>query len=69
MTRTQSASTVKIRLLFVDEGDYHDEVVEVPAGGLDDFDRLVDFLREDPAVLKHLHVDLGRLCAAYRVAD
>jgi len=69
MARAKSAGTVKIRLLFVDEGDYHDEVVEVPAGGIDDFDRLVDFLREDPQVLKHLHVDLGRLCAAYRVAD
>ncbi len=57
---------MKVRLLFVDEGDYHDEEIEVPAGGLDRYDRLIDFLREDPAVLKHLHVDLSRLCAAYR---
>lgn len=65
----KSTAPVKIRLLFVDDGDYHSEVVEVPGGGVDDYDRLLDFLREDPAVLKHLHVDLDRLCSAYRVAE
>jgi len=64
-----SGSSVKVRLLFVDDGDYHDEVVEVPASGLEDHDRLIDFLREDPEVLRYLHVDMGRLCAAYRVMD
>lgn len=61
--------TVKLRLLFVDEGEYHDETVDVPGKGIDDHDRLIDFLREDADVLKHLHVDMGRLCAAYRVDD
>jgi hypothetical protein len=67
MARKSGGGTVKIRLLFVDDGDYHDEHVEVPAGGIDEYERLLDFLREDPAVLKHLHVDMDRLCAAYRV--
>jgi hypothetical protein len=68
MARAKSAQ-VKLRLLFVDDGEYHDETVTVPGQGIDDYDRLIDFLREDAEVLKHLHVDMGRLCAAYRVGE
>jgi len=46
MAAKAKASTVKLRLLFVDDGDYHDEHVEVPAGGIDDYERLLDFIRE-----------------------
>ena len=67
MAKRSPAKAMKVRLLFVDDGDYHDEEVEVPADGVDRYDRLIDFLREDPAVLKRLHVDLARLCAAYRI--
>lgn len=69
MAGKAKAASVKLRLLFVDDGDYHDEHVVVPAGGIDDYERLLDFIREDPAVLKYLHVDMDRLCAAYRVDD
>lgn len=55
---------VKIRLLFVDEGSYHHEIVEIPAASTEDYDRLIDCVREDPVVLKRVHVDLDRLCAA-----
>ena len=34
---------------------------------VDEYDRLVDCLQEDPTVLKRVHVDMGRLCAAYVV--
>jgi hypothetical protein len=57
-----------VRLLFVDEGSYHHEEVEIPAEALDAYDRLIDCVREDPAVLKGLFVDPDRLCAAYVVA-
>ena len=57
---------VEIQLLFVDEGRYHSEDVELPAGVLEGYDRLIDCLLEEPEVLKRLHVDGGRLCAAYR---
>lgn len=60
---------VRVRLLFVDEGSYHHEEVEVPAGILDGYERLIDGLREDPEVLRHLHVDVTRLCAAYLVDE
>ncbi|MEX2467859.1 MAG: hypothetical protein WD995_13200 [Gemmatimonadota bacterium] len=69
MARSAKGGLVNIRLLFVDDGEYHDETVAVPGKGIDDYDRLIDFLREDPAVLKHLHVDMDRLCAAYRVEE
>ena len=55
----------KVRLLFVDEGSYHHEEVDVPAASLEEYDRLIDCMREDPAVLKQMHVDVDRLCAAY----
>ena len=56
-----------VRLVFADRGSFHHEDVRVPSAGLDSHERLIDFLREDPDVLAGLHVDLKRLCAAYRL--
>lgn len=60
---------VRVRLLFADEGSYHHEVVELPGGVLEEYERLIDALREAPEVLRHVYVDVDRLCAAYRVED
>ena len=60
---------VDVRLLFVDEGEYHHETVSIPASSVDAFDRLVDCIREDEAVLKKLHVDVERLVSAYLIED
>ena len=57
--------TVRVLLLFSDHGEFHREHVEIPAASLERYDRLVDCLREDPNVLKRLHVDASRLCAAF----
>ena len=64
-----SDPSVRVRLLFVDAGSYHHEVVEIPASSLDAYDRLIDCVREDEAVLKCLHVDVDRLVAAYLPQD
>lgn len=61
--------TVEVRLLFVDEGEYHHETVKIPAASLDAYDRLIDCIREDAAVLAKLHVDVERLVSAYLVDD
>ena len=58
------AADVTIRLLFVDEGAYHSEEIRVPEALLSGYERLVDLLREEPFVLKWLHIDLDRLCSA-----
>ena len=58
------AADVTIRLLFVDEGAYHSEEIRVPEPLLSGYERLVDLLREEPFVLKRLHIDLDRLCSA-----
>jgi hypothetical protein len=63
------AATRQVRLLFVDDGAYRDETLALPLNGLERYDRLIDYLREDPDVLTRLHVDMGRLCAAYLVED
>jgi hypothetical protein len=55
----------RVRLLFVDEGSYHHEDVEIPAEALDGYARLIDCLREDDAVQKRVYVDAGRLCSAW----
>ncbi len=60
-----SDRTVSVRLLFVDEGSYHHEDVQIPASSVDAYDRLIDCVREDPLVLKRVYVDVERLCAAY----
>lgn len=64
-----SSDTIRIRLLFVDEGSYHHEEVTIPAGVMEEYARLIDCLREEPAVLEKVYVDVDRLCAAYRVDD
>lgn len=64
-----SEGTRRVRLLFVDEGSYHRETISVPAGALSSYERLIDFLREEPAVLEQVYVDVGRLCAAYVVGE
>jgi hypothetical protein len=62
-----SDAGARIRLVFVDRGAYHVVEVTVPRTSLDGHERLIDCVREDPAVLKQLHVDVERLCAAYVV--
>jgi len=58
---------VRVRLLFVDEGAYHQEELSVPADVISRYERLIDCLREDPAVLREMYVDVARLCAAWLV--
>jgi hypothetical protein len=43
--------------------------VTLPAEVLAGYDRLIDCLREDPAVLKETYIDVGRLAAAWLVDD
>lgn len=56
--------TIHVRMLFAEEGGYHVEVLTLPGDGLDGYERLIDFLIEDEAVLKECYVDVSRLCAA-----
>ena len=60
-----SAEQVTIRILFADEGTFHHEDMELPVSVIEDYDRLIDGLREDPGVLKRVHLDLRRLVAAW----
>ena len=60
-----SDASVKVRLLFVDEGSYHHEVVSIPAASAEAYERLIDCVREDPDVLKRMHIDVDRLVSAY----
>jgi hypothetical protein len=39
--------------------------MELPASVIEEYDRLIDGLREDPGVLKRVHLDLPRLVAAW----
>ena len=60
---------VRVRLVFVDGGSFHELSVDLPAKALDRHERLIDCLREDAEVLARIHVDPARLCAAYRVEE
>ena len=62
-------SLVRVRLLFVDEGSYHHEEVEIPESSLANHERLIDCVREDAEVLRRLHVDVDRLCSASLIAS
>ena len=60
-----SGKPVTIRILFADEGTFHHEDMGLPASVIEEYDRLIDGLREDPEVLKRVHLDLPRLVAAW----
>jgi len=55
---------VKLRLVLADQGAFHEEVFSVTADAVAGYERLLDFLQEDPAFLKGCHIDLDRLCSA-----
>ncbi len=55
----------RIRLLFADGGAFHHEEVELPTRVVESYERLLDCFQEDPEVLRRMHVDLRRLCAAW----
>ena len=60
-------ATVKVRLVLSEGGAFHNEEIELPSASLEGYDRLVDCLREDPEVLKRVHVDVSRVAVAYVV--
>jgi hypothetical protein len=62
-----SADTLQVRIVFADQGAFHAETVSIPAAGVDEYERLIDFLREDPAVTRRLHLDMHRVVSATRV--
>ncbi|CAN5639632.1 hypothetical protein BH23GEM11_BH23GEM11_20510 [soil metagenome] len=59
-----STRRVTVRLLFADEGAFHHEEISIPAALVEEHERLLDLLREEPDVLKRVHLDLDRLCSA-----
>lgn len=54
----------QIRLVFADDGEFHSVTVSVPAETVGRYDRLIDLLREEPAVTQALYVDIKRLVSA-----
>jgi hypothetical protein len=61
-----SKNKTKVRLLFVDNGVYHHEDIEILTELIEQYPRLIDCLREEPTVLQQLYLDITRLCAAYQ---
>jgi hypothetical protein len=60
---------VTIQLTYVDEGSYHTEELRTSSDLVDRYERLIDFLQEEPELLKQHYLDLTRLCSARVVPD
>ena len=56
---------VQVKLVFADDGEFHDLVVPLPAAVLERYGRIIDALREDPQITTRIYVDRRRLVAAY----
>ena len=67
--QTQPGRTVPVRLVFADQGTFHAETVHVPGAVLGQYDRLIDMLREEESVTRHMYLDLDRLVSAFVVED
>jgi len=63
-----SNERMRVRLVLADRGCFHEVVVELPADVVRRYGRLIDALREDPAITAELFVDPRRLVAAMVVA-
>lgn len=61
-----SDARVPVRLVLADHGSFHDVVVELPAGVLNRYERIIDALRSDPAIMAEMYIDPKRLVAAFR---
>ena len=61
---TSTGSERRVRLVFAHEGAFHAEIVTIPAAKLDQYDRLIDLLREEPSVTRALYVDPRKLVSA-----
>lgn len=64
-----SGGRIRVRVLYAGRGGYHAEVISVPGGGIEDHERLIDFIREDPAVAAKCYIDAARLCSAQLVEE
>lgn len=62
-------SVARIQLIFADEGTFHSVTVSLPADRVEEYDRLVDLLREEPSVTRQLYVDMKRLVSASIVEE
>ena len=61
--------TAAVRLVFADQGTFHAETVHVPVAMLDQYDRLIDMLREEESVTRQMYVDMNRLVSAYVLGE
>ena len=64
-----SEPQIRIRLLFADEGAFPPQDLRVPTSAVEEYERIIDGLREDPEVLKKIYLDLNRLAAAWVVDE
>ena len=56
---------VPVKMVFADRGSFHDVVVHLPADVIERYPRIIDALREDPAITAEVYVDGRRLVAAF----
>lgn len=61
---TTNGAVRRVKMVFADDGSFHSVTITVPAELLAEYDRLVDFLREEPSVTRELYVDMRRLVTA-----
>jgi hypothetical protein len=59
-----SEDRATLRLLLADQGAFREVDLQVPREALDRYERLIDLLQEEPAILRASYVDLRRLCTA-----
>ncbi|MFS8637756.1 MAG: hypothetical protein FWJ74_06690 [Gemmatimonadota bacterium] len=65
----ENGDRVPVRMVFADRGSFHEVTVHIPAAVVGRYGRLIDALREDPAVTGELFVDARRLVVAYVVSE
>jgi putative lipoic acid-binding regulatory protein len=54
----------RVKLTFADDGEFHSLTITIPAAPFEEYERLVDLLREEPSVTRQLYVDMRRLVSA-----
>ncbi len=58
-----------VRILYAQDGGFHEQTISVPATGRPEHENLMDFLANDQAVQRECFIHFGRVCSALVVEE
>lgn len=64
-----SKDQIRVSVTYVHEGQFHNDIVVLPAAGRSKHASLADFVNDDPAVQREFFVNFDYVCSLQVVPD